>query len=254
MIFKQNEIVENKLNEAIEIIDSSDFLTESEGAYYPFMVPIRENTRVGLNLIEMEDLVEYAMANGIFDANYVINSICEENGIEPSSVGFSVSETTLIKDPEMIDTVQAFKEQGFDIFINPISNLDPVYQMSSAIAESMINYFGTDKELYFDSLFESFINDEFDDVLAESEIINNINGEVDEIKNSINTNDSDSILAKKLAALQNIYRQIKDSSLEKIQKVKEKILNAIDFVKSKISSKKENNDENKESEEVNNAI
>lgn len=246
MLFKQSELTGSSLDEAIELIDDSSFLTESESSYYPFMVSIRENSRLGLNLIEMEDLIEYANSNGIFEADKAIKSVCEENSIDDiNSIGFSVNETTLISDPEMVDTVSCFKEQGFDVFINPISSLDPVYQVSSAIVESMINYSGTTQEQYFDRLFESFLNDEYiDEILSESEIIKNIKSNTEGIKNSITqtATDAKNYAFKKLASLQSIYRQLKrkmnttyGDAKNAVREQLDKVSKGIDYLKNKIS-------------------
>jgi hypothetical protein len=81
MLFSQNELI-NPLDEAAQLLESSQFLNESESAYQPYMVPIRESKQYGSNLIKVEDLVEYSLANGIIDANYAIDSVCEANDIE----------------------------------------------------------------------------------------------------------------------------------------------------------------------------
>ena len=166
MLFKQSELQEPSfLDEAMNIISNTSFLSESEGFYHPSMVSIRENVSLGKNLIKLEDLVEYAISNGITNAGQAIQTICEQNGIETDSIGFSVNETSIIADRDMADTVAAFQEGGMDVYINPISSMDPVYQITTSIVEAMIDNAGTENEAYFDHLFESFINDSYEDII-----------------------------------------------------------------------------------------
>lgn len=249
MLFKQSELTGSCLDEAIQLIDNSSFLFESESFYHPSMVSVRENQRLGLNLIKMEDLVEYSLANGICDAEEAVRSVCEENSIDLNTIGFSVNETSIITDPEMADTVRFFKENGLDVYVNQISSLDPVYQLSSSIVEAMINNAGTNNEEYFDHLFESFILDEsYDEILSESEIIDNIKSKAEGIKNSVTqaATDAKNYSAKKLASLKSIYRQLKGklssaygSAKQTIRAQMDKVSQGIDYLKNKISSEKD---------------
>ena len=106
--------------ESASLVNELVRLTESESTYEPEMVPIRENQRLGKNLIRLEDLVEYAIANGITDAGYAINSICEASEISPDSIAFSVNEENMATDQELFDTVKAFVNENATVLVSPV--------------------------------------------------------------------------------------------------------------------------------------
>ena len=249
MLFKQSELQEPSfLDEAMNIISNTSFLSESEGFYHPSMVSIRENVSLGKNLIKLEDLVEYSISNGITNAGQAIQTICEQNGIETDSIGFSVNETSVIADKDMADTVASFQEGGLDVYINPISSMDPVYQITTSIVEAMIDNAGTENEAYFDHLFESFINDSYEDIINEAEVVNNVNGKEETVQNTADQaqNDTDGFWARKIAALKSTYRKLKEKAAgatgtakQKILEQMQKISDAIKHLKEKFFKKKE---------------
>lgn len=249
MLFKQSELQEPSfLDEAMNIISNTSFLSESEGFYHPSMVSIRENVSLGKNLIKLEDLVEYSISNGITNAGQAIQTICEQNGIETDSIGFSVNETSVIADKDMADTVATFQEGGLDVYINPISSMDPVYQITTSIVEAMIDNAGTENEAYFDHLFESFINDSYEDIINEAEVVNNVNGKEETVQNTADQaqNDTDGFWARKIAALKSTYRKLKEKAAgatgtakQKILEQMQKISDAIKHLKEKFFKKKE---------------
>ena len=249
MLFKQSELQEPSfLDEAMNIISNTSFLSESEGFYHPSMVSIRENVSLGKNLIKLEDLVEYSISNGITNAGQAIQTICEQNGIETDSIGFSVNETSIIADKDMADTVVAFKEGGLDVYINPISSMDPIYQITTSIVEAMIDNAGTENEAYFDHLFESFINDSYEDIINEAEVVNNVNGKEETVQNTADQaqNDTDGFWARKIAALKSTYRKLKEKAAgatgtakQKILEQMQKVSDAIKHLKEKFFKKKE---------------
>lgn len=249
MLFKQSELQEPSfLDEAMNIISNTSFLSESEGFYHPSMVSIRENVSLGKNLIKLEDLVEYSISNGITNAGQAIQTICEQNGIETDSIGFSVNETSIIADRDMADTVAAFQEGGMDVYINPISSMDPVYQITTSIVEAMIDNAGTENEAYFDHLFESFINDSYEDIINEAEVVNNVNGKEETVQNTADQaqNDTDGFWARKIAALKSTYRKLKEKAAgatgtakQKILEQMQKVSDAIKHLKEKFFKKKE---------------
>ena len=249
MLFKQSELQEPSfLDEAMNIISNTSFLSESEGFYHPSMVSIRENVSLGKNLIKLEDLVEYSISNGITNAGQAIQTICEQNGIETNSIGFSVNETSVIADKDMADTVATFQEGGMDVYINPISSMDPVYQITTSIVEAMIDNAGTENEAYFDHLFESFINDSYEDIINEAEVVNNVNGKEETVQNTADQaqNDTDGFWARKIAALKSTYRKLKEKAAgatgtakQKILEQMQKVSDAIKHLKEKFFKKKE---------------
>ena len=65
MLFKQDDVIYNtSLDEASQVVDSCQYLTEEESMIDPAMISIVENTRLGLDIIKVEDLVDYATSTG----------------------------------------------------------------------------------------------------------------------------------------------------------------------------------------------
>lgn len=253
MLFKQSELQEPSfLDEAMNIISNSSFLSESESFYHPSMVSIRENVSLGKNLIKLEDLVEYAISNGITNAGQAIQTVCEQVGIDTDSIGFSVNETSLIADRDMADTVAVFKEEGMDVYINPISSMDPVYQVTRSIVEAMVNNAGTENENYFDHLFESFINDSYEDIINEAEVVDNVNGKEETVQNTATQaqNDTDGFWARKIAALKSTYRKLKERAAETTGTAKQKILDQMQKISDSIKHLKEKFTKKKEDQQT----
>lgn len=173
MIISENELC-TSLNEATAFLNNSEYLTEAESAYYPAMVPIRENKRLGLNMIRLEDLVEYATSNGITDGGYAISSVCEASGIDPSSVGFSVDETSILEDYEMAETAAEMIQAGAPVYAAPLPSTDMAYVMAEACLDSMLECIDQYGDIDAgDAYLEAYINDDFealanDDLFLES--------------------------------------------------------------------------------------
>ena len=72
MLYNANDLQMSVIDEAMTLLEGANYLTESESRYYPEMVPIRENDRLGYKLMRIEDLVEYSLANGITDSDVMI--------------------------------------------------------------------------------------------------------------------------------------------------------------------------------------
>lgn len=169
MIISENELG-TSLNEATAFLNNSEYLTEAESAYYPAMVPIRENKRLGLNMIRLEDLVEYATSNGITDGGYAISSVCEASGIDPSSVGFSVDETSILEDYEMAETAAEMIQAGAPVYAAPLPSTDMAYVMAEGCLNSMLECIDQYGDINAgDAYLEAYINDDFE-ALANDEL------------------------------------------------------------------------------------
>ena len=110
---------DNSVTEAESFLKTAQYLTEQECDYRPEMVPVIENKRLSANLLKLEDLTEYAVSNGITDAGYAINSICEASDIDMNSVVYTVNEESLLADQDMVDTVKAFLSEGAQVLVVP---------------------------------------------------------------------------------------------------------------------------------------
>ena len=100
-----------------DILDSFDYLSESYNTAN--MVTIRYSNRLDKNMIQLESMVDYAVANGISDANIAIKKICEDNHID-ENVSFCVNEASLYMDSNMINTVRSLRENQYRVGIMPI--------------------------------------------------------------------------------------------------------------------------------------
>lgn len=236
MLFKQSEL-DTALGEASRLLEGSSYLTDAESAYHPSMLPIRENSRLGLNMIKLEDFVEYALDNGISDAGYALNSVCEANDVEPDTIGFSIDEVSAIYDDEMTDTAVQLKEAGVPVFANPISSLNPVYQITEAVIDTMVQYADTEQEDAADSLFEAFINDDYATVLSEAEIVDKIKSGAESAKNAVAgaASDAKKFASEKLASLRKKLRELQAKAAKATGQAKDFILRQIDKVKQAIS-------------------
>lgn len=262
------------LNEECNFLDDSCYLTEQESLFYPAMVPIVENTRLGLNLIKLEDLVDYSMSNGITDAGYAISNVCEASNIDISTVGLYVNETSVIADPEMEDTVRCFIENNVPTFIAPLPKDDIAYIMAEAVVSCMEDYNNAD------FLLEAYVYDDLDTLFNEEafneelsiRVVNGkkAKGKIKEIgdkikhagvsvsavsKNKLQTiydkitttvrdakNASASWVSKKIASLGNLlstYKQkAQDTASSGYKVICNKLSSAIDFLKSKLPGNK----------------
>ena len=101
-----------------DILDSFGYLSESYTTAN--MVSIRYSDRLDQNMIQLESMVDYSIANGIDDVEVAIKHICEDNHID-ENVSFCANETSLYEDTQMLDTVRALKENQYRVNIMPIS-------------------------------------------------------------------------------------------------------------------------------------
>lgn len=228
MLFRHNDLG-SALDKASQLLEDSSYLTDAESTYHPSMIPIRENSRLGKNIIRLEDLVEYSIDNGITDGGYAVNSVCEANMVDADTIAFSIDEVSAIVDPEMADTAIQLKEAGFDVYAAPISSYNPIAQLTEAVVDTMIQCNGTEYERVADSIFEAFINDEYDKVLSEASIVDKIKPSEEQVKNAVASDSSDSkkFAAEKLAALKKKLAELKVKAGNCVGAAKEAVMNAI---------------------------
>ena len=236
MLFKQEDIAK-PIDEAAELLESSQFLSEAESSYHPFMIPIRESKEYEANVVKIEDLVEYSMANGITDAGYAIDKVCEANEISADTLAFSIDEANAIYDEEMLDTALVLKEAGAAVLVAPMSRLDPMYQITESVVDLMMECTDTEHEEAADSLFEAFIMDDYDTVFAEAAIVGKVKTNASGVKASVSAKSANAKKAasEKMAALREKLRALKEKSKGLTGKAKEKCLAAIEKVKQSIA-------------------
>lgn len=185
MLYNAQQINASVIDEATALLENASYLSESESQYYPEMVPIRENARLQKNVVRVEDLVEYSMANGITDGGIALQQICEASDVHMGSVVFSVDEVSVLEDVNMEDTVRGLIEAGATVYAAPVSRSN----ISSILAET-VSDFMYQGEIYndtkgSDALLEAFINDDFDSMFAEAVVMESVKEKAKEVGGKI---------------------------------------------------------------------
>ena len=112
----------------ISVFDDLDSLTEAESIYESYMVPIKENPRLGQNIIRLESAIEYINSSGISNYKEVIHNICESNFAPEENIAFSVNESSIYEDDFIPSTILFLKESGYQVHIVPISDNSIYYK------------------------------------------------------------------------------------------------------------------------------
>ena len=168
MLYTAQQMKASALDEATALLEKASYLSDSEARYYPEMVPVRENTRLGKNVIRLEDLNEYVLANGIADGSVALQQICEASGIKRDTVVFSVDEVSVLEDAMMEETVRLIKQDsGMEVYAAPVSEADMASILAESVGELMVTNIGAGQDQYADALFEAFVNDDFESLFNE---------------------------------------------------------------------------------------
>ena len=149
-------LIRSNINTPLNLLESIQYI---EPVNSPAMVPIVENTTIGANVVALEDIMKFSESNGIEDLGYALSMVCEANGINKSTIVFSVQEENLIAYQQYSDIVQNILSENVDVFVSPISRQSKVF----SFAEAAVSYL----ETYGDeSLLEAFVDL---DILTEAE-------------------------------------------------------------------------------------
>ena len=231
MLYNANDLQTSVIDEAMALLEGANYLTESESRYYPEMVPIRENDRLGCKLMRIEDLVEYSLANGISDSAIAVHQICEAAKVDPSEIGFTVDEVNLLEDVELEETIRNIIQSNPEIpfFAAPISENDMASVITNAAVGTLAQALDEGSADYGFALFEAYVDNDFQTLLNEDFVVeqiyalgrpNNLNSlnesedsmnlkiesAINEAYNNINTWD-----AKKVSALRTIALGLNES-------------------------------------------
>lgn len=259
MLFTAQQMRTSALDEATALLENASYLSDAEARYYPEMVPVRENTRLQKNVVRVEDLVEYSMANGIDDGGVALRQICEASNIDMSSVVFSVDEVSVLEDVNMEDTVRGLIKAGVEVYAAPVSEADMASIMAESVAELMLFGEETGQSEVTDSLLEAFVDDDFEYLFNENEMVTKIKEKASRAKGAVVTqatdvankveaaikqahNKSRQWIAKKISAFRTVLENIKAKFQECGQetkgvlgKVKAKIKQAIEYLSGLLS-------------------
>ena len=240
--------------DSISFLDKLQYLDESDCTFTPNMVNIFYNERLDKDLIKLEQFVKYSDQNGIDDAGYAINSVCEANHVPFSNIGFIVDEASVLEDNDIMQTSIQLKENGFQILISPESDNSLYYQELNEALEMDSNYtFEESVNLlaYCEEFapikaakdFGSKVYDKVTDI--GSSIGNRISKNYENVKNFITS--SPKVLSKKLASIRKAIGE-KQKQLSRaagdakvfIKRQIDKLKKAYNIVKSKLVKVKDN--------------
>jgi hypothetical protein len=211
-----------------DILDSFGYLRESYTTAN--MVAIRYSDRLEQNMIQLESMVDFAITNGIDNAEIAIKRICEDNHID-ENITFCVNETSLYEDIQMLDTVKALKENQYRVNIMPISK-DSIYytklQEALAIDDDCIDY--DTSEALMQYVNEGIIGDTID--RAKTRASNAYNYVKDNLTNNVsNLKENRNALASKYASIKRTIGEKYEAAKRATGEAKVKFLQQINKLK-----------------------
>lgn len=129
----------NGLNLGLQLLNEMYYLDAEQSAYTPAMVPVVENSDLGRVIIRLEDLENFCEANGISDMGYAIHLICEADNIDPSYIGFSIAENTILSDPDLADLSAELLNEGMCVVATPVNEDDAACLAVDMAVEQMLS-------------------------------------------------------------------------------------------------------------------
>ena len=112
-----------KDNSIMGLLDECNYLTFKESSRLDKnvdLIPVVENTDLGMNLIDYEDLRSFSEDNNLL-YDEAITKIAEANSIETNSIGVTIYDYTLLENPFLVCEIP-------NIVIKPIRESDEVYK------------------------------------------------------------------------------------------------------------------------------
>ena len=137
MLFTESYLGTNPFS----ILDEGVYLTENESCTQPHTLPIKENSRLGINIINYSD-IEKLSENYFINDISSLNLIIESNEISGPLV-IAINEEDMILNPHLSNVF------GMDnIVINPISTSDPIYTYCEAWCKELENDISLNERSY----------------------------------------------------------------------------------------------------------
>ena len=247
MVYTEEDLKTSSIDEAMSLLENTSYLTDQESQYFPEMVPIRENSRLQRNIVRLEDLVEYSYANGITEAGISLAQICEASKIDQNSVAFSVDEVSVLEDAEMEDTARLLIESGAEVYLAPINENDIAYILAESVIEAMIVSEEEGQEEYGDALFEAFISNDYETLLAEDFITESLSNKFasagksieslkDRLSNTISqgARNSRNLAARKVSSLKTLGNKVRSSLGGGAKKLMGKMNQGVNYLTSEL--------------------
>ena len=228
MIYNSREL---DTRDAFDLLDDFGYLTESNTYFPASMVNVKYSSRLDQNMIQLESMVDYALANGISNASVAMQNICEANHVDESILSVCVNEDTLYADEEMVDTVRCMKEAGYRVNIMPIPSTSVYYTKLQEALELDEGYdFESSEHLQYylnENILED-IRDKASDTFNSAKKY--VGRNVDNMKNAYQNTKSG--IAKKYAALKKTLSEKYSAAKKATGEAKVALLKQIDKLKS----------------------
>ena len=133
MLFKESELTSavntrSIFDEAYNLLSEAVYLTEDESFLSPVAVPVVENTRLGMPVVNFSDVERLSEENGI-DYGCAVMAIAEANGL--SDVCVAVSESEIIMNPDLCLEMD-------NIVISEMPDSHVVYQYTEACLDTWL--------------------------------------------------------------------------------------------------------------------
>lgn len=218
MLYGAQDLQMTVIDEAMALLENANYLTESESQYFPEMVPIRENDRLGCKLMRIEDLVDYSLANGITDSAIAAKQICEAAHVNIEELGFTVDEVNLLEDVALEDTIRNIINMNPDVpfFAAPISENDMAAVITNAAVNTLAEAIDSGQEEYGYTLFEAYVDNDFQTLLGEDYVVEQIYA-LGRPNNLNSLNESEESMNMKIeSALNEAYNNINTWNAKKI--------------------------------------
>ena len=129
MLFTEAELYTGTNFESV--LSEAVYLTEQESMIKPKAIPVVENKRLNVAVVDFKDIATLAED---YDITFIdaIDTVAEANNIEFGKIAVSVNEASIIETPEIVDYLN-------NVVVKPISENDEAYQCVSLVMENYIN-------------------------------------------------------------------------------------------------------------------
>lgn len=133
MLFRESELTSvintrSIFDEAYNLLSEAVYLTEDESFLSPVAVPVVENTRLGMPVVNFSDVERLSEENGI-DYGCAVMAIAESNGL--SDICVAVSESEIIMNPDLCLEMD-------NIVISEMPDSHVVYQYTEACLDTWL--------------------------------------------------------------------------------------------------------------------
>jgi hypothetical protein len=145
MLFKQSDLTVNSIQEAVNILNESVYLTEDESMASPVAIPVVENTRIGACVVAFDDVKRLAEDYGV-DYIDAMQAIAESNQIDMEHLAVSVPEYKIMVNPSIVNELS-------NVVVAPLSSKDAVSELCEMCVQLAID---ESDDTYIDAFANEF--------------------------------------------------------------------------------------------------